>query len=487
MIETTKPKNYLSNREIMKEIHLSKNTYCYFTKHEYNQYDHIISCEDDDNLATTLQKIHSPEAIQSAKECRAARIDASNNAKNITDPESIPITDLVFRIMTWEHIPIVEKIPPSVAKKEKKKVLAVDLFQWQETTEEDEEYIESCVLEDIPELVKIPELSESVKTGRAAVNFPPFQHWKINENNEFYCVGKSHWRGDLETGSFCATHGETTKTLAKMYMLMCQRYSSKWNWRNYCVDDTTVALTNRGWLGIDEITENDFIASYNNGAMTWSKIKSVFRGDYEGEMYHMIADNYDSLVTPGHKILTERGLVDVQALQHNDVLILMGEQMRDHSDDLIEDARMVMNGLRPSINGTLHESFNRLPVSQITFNGCVQLPDNSSDAYPTIPYIGRIWCPETEYGCFVAKRNNTVYLTGNSYRDEMQSTAVLQLVYIGLRFNEAKSSNPFAYWTSVITNIFRRVLATEKKNQSIRDGLLEINGMSPSWSRQSES
>jgi hypothetical protein len=66
----------------------------------------------------------------------------------------------------------------------------------------------------------------------------------------------------------------------------------------------------------------------------------------------------------------------------------------------------------------------------------------------------------------------------------MRGAAVLQLTYVGLRFNEAKSQNPFAYYTAAIHNSFCRVLNTEKKNQNIRDDLLEVNGLNPSYTRQ---
>ena len=48
----------------------------------------------------------------------------------------------------------------------------------------------------------------------------------------------------------------------------------------------------------------------------------------------------------------------------------------------------------------------------------------------------------------------------------------------------SKSDNPFAYYTAAITNSFTRVLNIEKKNQSIRDDILEMNGLNPSWTRQ---
>lgn len=75
---------------------------------------------------------------------------------------------------------------------------------------------------------------------------------------------------------------------------------------------------------------------------------------------------------------------------------------------------------------------------------------------------------------------------GYSYRDEMVGNAIIQFVQSGLYFNEAKSSNPFAYYTTLMKNTFTRVLNTEKKNQRIRDELLIINGEAPSYSRQVE-
>ena len=72
---------------------------------------------------------------------------------------------------------------------------------------------------------------------------------------------------------------------------------------------------------------------------------------------------------------------------------------------------------------------------------------------------------------------------GYTYNDEMKGQAILQLAQIGLQFDESKSNNPFAYYTAAVTNSFVRVINIEKRNQSIRDDILEINGMNPSYSR----
>ena len=73
---------------------------------------------------------------------------------------------------------------------------------------------------------------------------------------------------------------------------------------------------------------------------------------------------------------------------------------------------------------------------------------------------------------------------GYTYNDEMRSQALLQLSQIGLQFDESKSQNPFAYYTAAITNSFTRVLNIEKRNQNLRDDILEINGLTPSYTRQ---
>ena len=73
---------------------------------------------------------------------------------------------------------------------------------------------------------------------------------------------------------------------------------------------------------------------------------------------------------------------------------------------------------------------------------------------------------------------------GYTYVDEMRGTALVQLAQIGLQFNEAKSDNPFAYYTATVNNSFTRVLNLEKRNQTIRDDILIEQGHLPSYGRQ---
>ncbi|QOE32491.1 RNA polymerase late transcription sigma factor [Klebsiella phage Muenster] len=82
-----------------------------------------------------------------------------------------------------------------------------------------------------------------------------------------------------------------------------------------------------------------------------------------------------------------------------------------------------------------------------------------------------------------------------TYLDEMQGEARIQLVKNALLFKESmlykkdkptNQLNPFSYYTSFVTNSFRSVLNSEKTVRNIRDDLLEINGFTPSHTRQLE-
>lgn len=73
-----------------------------------------------------------------------------------------------------------------------------------------------------------------------------------------------------------------------------------------------------------------------------------------------------------------------------------------------------------------------------------------------------------------------------TYIDEMKSEALYQLSKVGLQFDEGRGQipNPFAFYTTVVTNVFKRVLNTEKRNRDIRDDLIEMAGQNPSFTRQ---
>ena len=126
-IAVKKPVNYLNNKDILKEIHSSKNSYCTFLTPEDHRYDFIVDMPLE-SIEKSLEHALTPEAIQQARETRAIRIDLEQElGKGTTDPLSIPITDLVYRVMTWDHVPVAPKQPRKSDKKKSAKGSGHDL------------------------------------------------------------------------------------------------------------------------------------------------------------------------------------------------------------------------------------------------------------------------------------------------------------------------------------------------------------------------
>jgi len=253
--------NYLNNKDLLLEIHRSKNTYSSYEMPEYADYDIILTSLDKINIRTIAEakRNKAKRLSQEAYERRKTAGEKVKQADCEVDYKKIAKTELIFRVMTFEHI-------PDEAGREKN--------------------------------------PKTVADGKSKLNFPPFQHWKYNDEDQLDCVGKSHWKGTVEKGKFSKDHGQATNKLALMWMKLCERYATRGNVRGY------------------------------------------------------------------------------------------------------------------------------------------------------------------------------------TYNDEMKGQAILQLTQIGLQFDESKSNNPFAYYTAAVTNSFVRVINIEKRNQNIRDDILEQNGMDPSYSRQ---
>ena len=200
--------NYLNNKDLLKEIHLSKNTYCtYRDPVADHQYDIILPSLDRINQRTVAE----------ARRNRADRLKRETGV--VQNEKKIPNTDLVFRITMWEHIPIAAKKVPKVAAKKKKLQDILEL----------DEPVEDPLADIVDEIVLDP--------THVRVNFPPFYHYRISEEKEPYLVGKSHWRGDLITGEYSRDHGTMTPELARMFLKLCERYATRSNWRGYTYNE----------------------------------------------------------------------------------------------------------------------------------------------------------------------------------------------------------------------------------------------------------
>ena len=200
--------NYLNNRDLLKQIHLSKNTYCtYLDPVRDHQYDIILS---------SLDKINQ-RTVAEARRNRADRLKRETGI--VHNEKKIPNTDLVFRITCWDHIPMAPKKVPKVVAKKKKLQDILEL----------EDPVDDPLAGIVDEIVLDP--------THVRVNFPPFYHYRITEDKEPYLVGKSHWQGDLITGEYSRSHGDMTPELARMFLKLCERYATRSNWRGYTYNE----------------------------------------------------------------------------------------------------------------------------------------------------------------------------------------------------------------------------------------------------------
>ena len=182
---------YLNNKDLLAEIHKSKASFSSYTKQEYAQHDIILSSLDKINVRTLAEAKRNRAKRIGLELFAQARLAGDKKIKlaDVTpDYKKILKTDLVIRIMTFDHIP-----------------LAPGRKKTTKTTADSHE----------------------------KVNFPPYQHWKFDENDNLECVGKSHWKGGVKTGKFSKDHGRITENLGKMYIKLSERYAQRSNWRGY--------------------------------------------------------------------------------------------------------------------------------------------------------------------------------------------------------------------------------------------------------------
>jgi hypothetical protein len=191
-----KPKqNYLNNKDILREIHRSKMSYCWLADKKYFQQDLIVdNLEEVTDQALIQAKENRASRMQSAAYAEAMENYDSTNYRNkpkqkdfAVDIADIPDEDVVFRVMTYDHIP------------------------------------------DAPGRKKTPKTEADHKEK---LNFHPFKHYAY-VNGDLTEVARSHWRGDLTSGEFDCECGRLTPTLGRMFLKLVERYSHRANWRSY--------------------------------------------------------------------------------------------------------------------------------------------------------------------------------------------------------------------------------------------------------------
>jgi hypothetical protein len=227
--------NYLNNKDILKEIHKSKNTFNSYTDPDYAQFDIILPSIDKINIRTIAEakrnkaKRLSTAAYESAKAAgqKVKQADCEVDYKKITKEE------LIFRIMTFDHIP------------------------------------------EQPGRKKNPKTVADTKTK---LNFPPFVHYKFNDAGELIVVGKSHWVGGMENGYFSKDHGKATDKLALMWMKLCDRYATRGNVRGYTYNDEMrgQAILQLAQIGLqfdESKSQNPF--AYYTAAVTNSFVRVI--------------------------------------------------------------------------------------------------------------------------------------------------------------------------------------------------------------------
>jgi hypothetical protein len=184
--------NYLNNKDMLKEIHKSKNSFSEYVDPKYEDYDVIVEKVEDMLLDDTITRAKATRASRiAARNYEAAllaagvvtKADKPKLAEYKVKPDTISVDDLVFRVLGFDHIPMA------------------------------------------PGRKKSP---KSTADGHMKLNFFPFKHY-ILVNSIPVEVGRSH----SKKGAFSLDHGSITNKLAKMFILMVNKYGQRGNWRGY--------------------------------------------------------------------------------------------------------------------------------------------------------------------------------------------------------------------------------------------------------------
>jgi hypothetical protein len=189
---------YLNNKDLLKEIHKSKMSFCWTKSPQYDRPDIIVNNVSEINKSVYDQAKQNKAgrmkdlAYQSAVKGYEGPANKKPKQKDfLVEPDSIADEEITIRVMDMEHIPLE------------------------------------------PGRKKNPRNEAETK---AKVNFPAFKHY-AKVNSEITEVARSHWKGGLKSGKFSVEHGSITNELGKMYLKLVERYSQRANWRGYTYID----------------------------------------------------------------------------------------------------------------------------------------------------------------------------------------------------------------------------------------------------------
>ena len=104
--------NYLNNRDMLKQIHISKSNFSWFEDRDrHHQFDVIIdNTKGELNLKEELNNLMSIARQNRADRMQKEAWDLNTDKKKrqvdfAVDPTTFNEEELVFRVMTFEHIP----------------------------------------------------------------------------------------------------------------------------------------------------------------------------------------------------------------------------------------------------------------------------------------------------------------------------------------------------------------------------------------------
>ena len=94
---------YLTNKDLLEEIHKSKLSYCCFTDPKYSSYDFIVP-----NVKKITKKKINDARRKKHNELRTLHRKQHGTSKKVKPPtlSSIPMDSIVIRVMTYDHIPM---------------------------------------------------------------------------------------------------------------------------------------------------------------------------------------------------------------------------------------------------------------------------------------------------------------------------------------------------------------------------------------------